>query len=141
MPQAVPSSVSTFDARLLRGVVVVVVILATVAMLAVIAAGSLRRIRSGPAGGATATASTMRIIVTGLKGYRADKGSYPASLEALMGERFIEQAPVDAWGRPLLFAAPGLGGREFALLSLGADGERGTEDDIDWWAIESGDRR
>lgn len=139
MPSIASPSVSTFDASLRRGALAVILIVAVVGATGYLAAGSLRRIRGGPAGGVLATKATMRTVVTGLQGFRADRGVYPESLQPLVSERFVQAAPLDAWGRPLVYAVPGPAGRDFGLLSLGADGVRGTDDDVDWWRTDSED--
>lgn len=72
--------------------------------------------------------------------YRLDLGHYPTTelgLAALVARPSTESEnkwqgpylkkalPNDPWDRPYLFRAPGEGGREYDLLTLGADGQPG----------------
>ena len=73
--------------------------------------------------------------------YRIDAGAYPTQaqgLEALVAKPAEARrwngpyltggkAPADPWGRPYVYRAPGTGGREYDLYSLGADGLDGGE--------------
>ena len=83
-----------------------------------------------------ATCASMRTITTSLKGFRAETGRYPASLQELVDAKYVEKIPLDAWRRPFVYTAPGMNDRPFALLSLGPDGVAGTEDDLDWWRVD-----
>jgi general secretion pathway protein G len=62
--------------------------------------------------------------------YRLNKLSYPSGeqgLQALVGERLVKRLPKDPWGNPYLYAAPGREGRDFDIISYGADGREGGE--------------
>jgi general secretion pathway protein G len=75
--------------------------------------------------------------------YRLDAGGYPTQaqgLEALVAKPaetrrwngpYLKgaKAPLDPWGRPYVYRAPGAGGRDYDLYSLGADGVEGGEDE------------
>ena len=90
-------------------------------------------------------------IETALKIYRLDNYVYPTTeqgLEALVEAStlepeprnfkeggYLEEVPLDPWGRPYLYMSPGEHG-EVDLYSLGADGLSGGEDqslDIGNW--------
>ena len=90
-------------------------------------------------------------ISTALKLYKLDNGGYPTTeqgLEALVEAStldpeprnfkeggYLEELPLDPWGRPYLYLSPGENG-EVDLYSLGADGLSGGEDqnaDIGNW--------
>lgn len=90
-------------------------------------------------------------IGTALKIYRLDNYVYPTTeqgLEALVEPSsldpeprnfkaggYLEELPLDPWGRPYLYLSPGENG-EFDLYSLGADGLSGGEgqnEDIGNW--------
>ena len=90
-------------------------------------------------------------IETALKIYRLDNYVYPTTeqgLEALVEAStldpeprnfkeggYLEEVPLDPWGRPYLYMSPGEHG-EVDLYSLGADGLAGGEDqslDIGNW--------
>jgi general secretion pathway protein G len=90
-------------------------------------------------------------IETALKIYRLDNYVYPTTeqgLQALVEKStldpeprnfkeggYLEELPIDPWGRPYLYMSPGEHG-EIDLYSLGADGLSGGEDqslDIGNW--------
>jgi general secretion pathway protein G len=71
--------------------------------------------------------------------YRLDVGSYPSTEQGLNGLRVApgdtprwqgpylkRDIPVDPWGRPYVYVAPGQKG-EYDLSSLGSDGQVGGE--------------
>ena len=93
-------------------------------------------------------------IETALKIYRLDNYVYPTTeqgLEALVEAStldpeprnfkkggYLEDVPIDPWGRPYLYMSPGEHG-EIDLYTLGADGLSGGEDqsaDIGNWKPE-----
>lgn len=95
-----------------------------------------------------------KAIETALKIYRLDNYVYPTTeqgLEALVEPStldpeprnfkqggYLEEVPVDPWGRPYLYLSPGEHG-EIDIYSLGADGLSGGEDqaaDIGNWKVE-----
>ncbi|WP_427911945.1 type II secretion system major pseudopilin GspG [Ramlibacter sp. MMS24-I3-19] len=78
--------------------------------------------------------------------YRLDVGRYPTTelgLAALVsrpgsenerwqGPYLKKAVPNDPWGHPYVYASPGQDGRDYDLLSLGADGKPGgTAEDAD----------
>jgi len=83
-----------------------------------------------------ATRATMRTIQSALGAYKADKGSFPPTLQTLITTKMIEDRIKDSWKHDLIYATPGAAGKEYSLLSLGDDGQQGTEDDIDAWRID-----
>ena len=95
-----------------------------------------------------------KAIETALKIYRLDNYVYPTTeqgLEALVEAStldpeprnfkaggYLEELPVDPWGRPYLYLSPGEH-REIDIYSLGADGLSGGEGqaaDIGNWKAE-----
>ena len=93
-------------------------------------------------------------IETALKIYRLDNYVYPTTeqgLEALVEASsldpeprnfkaggYLQEVPMDPWGRPYLYLSPGEHG-EVDIYSLGADGLSGGEDqnaDIGNWRAE-----
>ena len=58
----------------------------------------------------------------------------PQSLDDLK-PRFVEEEPIDPWGRRFLYRVRG---RRYVLASLGSDGEVGGTDDARDWYIEDG---
>ena len=90
-------------------------------------------------------AADFAAIETSLKIYRLDNFNYPTSeqgLEALVDKPssdpvpgnwkkngYLSELPIDPWGRPYLYLSPSeYSDNEFDLLSLGADGVAGGED-------------
>lgn len=82
--------------------------------------------------------------------YKLDNGSYPSSdqgLQALVSEPsgspeprnyredgYIKRLPEDPWGNEYLLNNPGEHGK-IDILSVGFDGEEGTDDDIGNWNL------
>ncbi len=90
-----------------------------------------------------------------LQHFEVDNGFYPDTeqgLEALVSEPttgraptrwraggYLDKVPKDPWKNAYVYISPGSDGRPYDLLSYGADGEPGGEDnyaDITSWEIE-----
>lgn len=85
----------------------------------------------------------------GLDQFRIDTGHYPgtdAGLAALLvapanepnwhGAYLKKGVPADPWGHAYVYRSPGTDGREYEILTLGADGQQGGTDenaDITSW--------
>jgi len=90
-------------------------------------------------------ASQMKSIADALDRYRLDTGRFPTSEEGLQalsddpgnlrgwaGPYMNNEVPPDPWGAPYVFRTPGEGGKDYDLLTLGADGKPGgTGEDAD----------
>ncbi|RUO62595.1 type II secretion system major pseudopilin GspG [Pseudidiomarina insulisalsae] len=83
------------------------------------------------------TAETqMKMLETSLNTYRLDMGRYPESLDLLLasdeanwqGPYFPKDVPPDPWGNDYVYRMPGDDGAPFTLLSYGADGREGGEE-------------
>jgi general secretion pathway protein G len=98
----------------------------------------------------TAARTDVNNLMQALKLYRLDNQRYPTAeqgLQALVAKptsgpipgawrRYVEKLPNDPWGRPYLYANPGVKG-DVDVVTLGADGLPGGEgNDAD---INSGD--
>ncbi|EIV8467606.1 TPA: type II secretion system major pseudopilin GspG [Vibrio vulnificus] len=78
----------------------------------------------------------MQMLVTSMDAFRLDVGRYPQSLEELRtsnatnwdGPYLPKAVPLDPWGNPYVYLVPGKNG-EFDLLTYGADGKQGGEED------------
>ena len=84
--------------------------------------------------------------------YKLDNGSYPSTdqgLEALVSEPsgspeprnyrdggYIKRLPQDPWGNDYILNNPGEYGK-IDILSVGQDGEEGTDDDIGNWNLNA----
>ena len=84
-------------------------------------------------------------IVTGLKLYELDNGSFPATaeggLEALLTRPsdgaswngpYLERKPIDPWGREYQYMSPGAHRADYDLYSLGRDGVESGDDIKNW---------
>jgi general secretion pathway protein G len=90
-------------------------------------------------------ASQMKGIESALDRYRLDTGRYPSTdqgLPALMtnvgnvtgwdGPYMSSAIPNDPWGKPYVYRSPGEGGKDYDLMTYGADGKPGgTGEDAD----------
>jgi general secretion pathway protein G len=122
----------------------ILVVIAVIAMLAALVGPNVFR-HVGTARDATAR-SQIEMLGAALDAYRLDNGRYPATdqgLEALTGEPVLEPrpsnwrgpylrkaVPLDPWGYAYLYVSPGeVNPNGYDLVSLGADGELGGEDE------------
>ncbi len=94
---------------------------------------------------ATAARAQLAALDKALQSYRIDTGRYPSSslgLRALtaapVGEKrwngpyLQSDVPLDPWGSAYQYRAPGSGGKDYELMSLGRDrAAGGTGDDAD----------
>ncbi|MGO4220393.1 type II secretion system major pseudopilin GspG [Lysobacter sp. TAF61] len=90
-------------------------------------------------------ASQMKSIADALDRYRLDTGRFPSSEEGLAalsvnpgnlqgwaGPYMSKETPPDPWGAAYVFRVPGESGKDYDLLTLGADGKPGgTGEDAD----------
>ena len=90
----------------------------------------------------TVATTDLKTIAAALKMYRLDNGDYPTTAQGLdalaraptvpplarawAAGGYLEQVPVDPWGRAYVYRSPGESGG-FDLLSLGKDGKPGGE--------------
>ena len=82
-------------------------------------------------------------IKTALIMYEVDNGYYPKSLQELVQQPsgatnwhgpYLDKMPTDPWGNGYIYAYPGKRSTNaYDLMSAGADGKAGTEDDIGNW--------
>lgn len=86
--------------------------------------------------------SQVDAFVRALSTFRLDVGRFPTTEEGLQallerpadtpkwnGPYLSRAVPVDPWGRPYIYRAPGAAGADFELLSYGKDGQPGGEGD------------
>ena len=112
----------------------ILVVMAIIAMLAVMVAPNLFRQQAGAMRDVALT--EISTLEAALDIYRLDVGEYPDSLEGLMendtdraswnGPYLRRAVPTDPWDNDYVYESSG---REFTLLSYGADGMSGGEDD------------
>ena len=122
--------------RLNRGftLIEILVVMAIIGMLAVMVAPNLFRQQAGAM--RDAALSQISSLETALDSYRLDMNEYPDSLSELMenesgsanwnGPYLRREVPTDPWGNEYVYQSDG---RNFSLISYGADGTSGGEDD------------
>ena len=103
-------------------VIVIIGLLATIVIINVM-----------PAADKAATTKARADIATleqGVELYRLNRLRYPSDgegLQAVLRDGHIKRLPNDPWGNPYRYAAPGGDGRQFDIISYGADGREGGE--------------
>jgi len=99
----------------------------------------------------------IKSMESALDGFKLDNGFYPSTEQGLgalikkpevgrIPEKWAEggylkpaRIPKDPWGKDYQYFSPGNEGREYEIISYGADGEQGGEGknaDINSWKIE-----
>lgn len=112
----------------------ILVVMAIIGMLAIMVAPNIFNQQAGAR--RDAALSQISTLEAALDTHRLDVGEYPDSLEGLMenesdsaawnGPYLRRAVPLDPWGNEYVYEATA---RQFSLISYGADGERGGEDD------------
>ena len=118
-----------------------IVVIVVIAVLATLVAPNVFR----NVGAAKTTTARAQIETVGaaLDAFKLDVGRYPTTaegLDALMtapagaagwhGPYLKKRVPADPWGHPYAYRSPGEANpREYDLLSLGADGQPGGQDE------------
>jgi general secretion pathway protein G len=112
----------------------ILVVMAIIGMLAVMVAPNIFNQQAGAQ--RDAALSQISTLESALDTYRLDVGEYPDSMDGLMendsdraswnGPYLRRAVPMDPWGNEYVYDVDG---REFTLISYGADGERGGEED------------
>jgi general secretion pathway protein G len=117
-----------------------------VVIIGVLAAVAVPRL-TGRTKKARLAAAQMAIqnISTALEAFELDNGRFPSTEDGLVGlvEKpswvaneaewngpYLKEVPIDPWKREFVYKQPGERGVDFDLVSLGADGQEGTEDDV-----------
>jgi general secretion pathway protein G len=115
------------------------------AIIALVAALIVPNVIGRPDQARVTVANTdLRTISAALKMYRLDNGDYPTSEQGLaaLSQRptrgpnpvnwspsgYLEQVPVDPWGRPYNYFSPGKNGSGFQIVSFGKDGKPGGDE-------------
>jgi len=124
------------QAKLSRGftLIEILVVMAIIGMLAVMVAPNIFRQQAGAM--RDAALSQISSLETALDSFRLDMNQYPDSLSELMenesgsaswnGPYLRREIPADPWGNEYMYQSDG---RNFTLISYGADGVQGGEDD------------
>ena len=110
---------------------VVIVILG--GLIAIVGPNVFSALREADLGRAEAQ---MDIITQSVERYYIRHRKLPSSLDQLTeedprtGEPLMESIPNDPWGHPYEFKI--LGNKKFQIVSVGEDGQEGTDDDVIW---------
>jgi len=83
------------------------------------------------------TKRIMQNVTKAIAGWAHDyPGRGPTSMKELVDARYLTKESTDAWGRPFVWRCPGEHYPFIAeLISLGADGKKGTSDDLESWRL------
>ncbi len=134
---------ASFGFTLVELLVVVTILGILVAMVVPRLAGRTEQARQ-----ARAEADVKASIPLALDLFETDTGKYPTQEEGLSILRtpppdaqsrnwrgpYLKQDPVDPWGHPYRYVAPGVHNpQDYDLFSLGPDGVENTSDDIGNW--------
>lgn len=85
------------------------------------------------------TKTKMQSVKQAIDSYIIDTGTVPSTLETLMTGTtpYLATMPKDAWRQEFVYYPESeFLGKQYTLLSIGKDGQEGTEDDIDLWIVE-----
>jgi general secretion pathway protein G len=113
-------------------IIELLIVMAILGMLAVMVAPNL--FNQADSARQDAARSQISSLGSALDAYRLDVGQYPDSLEGLVrntssrstwnGPYLRGNVPNDPWGNPYIYQSTG---RDFTLISYGADGRQGGE--------------
>jgi general secretion pathway protein G len=98
----------------------------------------------------TAAQSQIATFGTALDAFEVDNGYYPKGKNGLAdlvnaprdaqnwrGPYLKSAIPIDPWGRPYIYECPGKNNRAgYDIMSMGADGRAGSEDDVTNWGTK-----
>lgn len=83
------------------------------------------------------TEASMKQIKNALQTYHLNNNAFPPTLQSLIPSPLEQGSDLDSWDKPFYYSPTGKPGapkeQGFTLISMGADGIAGTEDDIDIW--------
>ncbi len=93
----------------------------------------------------TVAKAAIKSVSTALESFELDLGRFPSSEEGLGAlivrpaslpaeaewhGPYLAETPLDPWSREFVYKYPGEYGVDFDLVSLGPDGQEGSEDDV-----------
>lgn len=85
------------------------------------------------------TKTKMHSVRQAIDTYLLENGNVPTDLSVLTSGTtpLLPALPKDAWRNLLVYYPQSdVIGKQYTLLSVGKDGQEGTEDDIDLWVVE-----
>jgi len=132
-----PAPTGRWPARRAFSLMEITLVLAIIGVLMAVAAVNI--VGAAKRANVRATEASLETIGSALDSYFLENGSaYPPDLRALVEGEFLEPSGMtDAWNNDFYYVPTQTSqGDPYQLLSGGPDGQVGTEDDIDYWAIQ-----
>lgn len=145
-PSDIPNSSRRFSGP--QGFTLIEVLIVVAILVGLVSLVGVNVLRHGGEAKVKTAKIQMGQIVSALKLYKLEQGGYPTTdqgLEALVRspfsgsspraypqEGYLEsrEVPLDPWGQPFVYLAPGRSGEAFEILSYGSDGEPGGTDEM-----------
>ena len=109
----------------------IIVVIALLSVVAAILFGSLGGILNESK--ADAAALSIKQLEQSLETYKIrpkNGNKYPKSLEDASKFMKNQKVPMDPWGQPFVYSTSSSCGKQYEIISIGADGQRGGDDDI-----------
>ena len=109
----------------------IIVVITLLSVVAAILFGSLGGILDDSK--SDAAALSIQQIESSLEVYKIkpkNGNKYPKSLEDAAKYMKNSKVPLDPWGQPFVYSTSSSCGEPYEVVSIGADGQRGGEDDI-----------
>tara|TARA_B100000683_G_C12297468_1_gene476660 strand:- start:352 stop:759 length:408 start_codon:yes stop_codon:yes gene_type:complete len=109
----------------------IIVVIALLSVVAAILFGSLGGILNESK--ADAASLSIKQLEQSLETYKIrpkNGNKYPKSLEDAAKFMKNQKVPMDPWGQPFVYSTSSSCGEPYELISIGADGQRGGDDDI-----------
>jgi general secretion pathway protein G len=104
---------------------VMVVIAIIVTLMGIVGYGALTVFASSRA---ETTKVTMGNIKQRVEMYAITKGKAPSTADGLKAAFSPDEVPKDSWGNDFVYVSPGPSGKAFDVVSYGADGREGGQD-------------
>ena len=123
-----PQNLSTRRKR--RGLTLpeIIVVITLLGVLMAFLFGSLTGILDDTKGDAAKL--SIKKLESSLEHYKLKKGKYPKSLEDASKYMKDGKVPMDPWNQPFEYSTSSSCGKPYEIISIGADNQRGGEDDI-----------
>ena len=109
----------------------IIVVIALLSVVAAILFGSLGGILNESK--ADAASLSIKQLEQSLETYKIrpkNGNKYPKSLEDASKFMKNQKVPMDPWGQPFVYSTSSSCGKPYEIISIGADGQRGGDDDI-----------
>lgn len=103
--------------------------IAVLVLVGIVATLVVRNVMPQFSGGqVNAARAQISAMSTTVEAYYMENGRYPENLSDLVGKYGLRQSQLkDPWGNDIIYRRPGEGGRDFDLISYGANGQPGGD--------------